>query len=411
MEYPGAAADTYTLRAALTASRPTDKVIWDVTCVAQGGMGIGISGTMLDTGGIGSSGNLSIGLYGDGTLWRNGVNVGTYLATGFQAGTVVGVKYNPSTKQIWFSKNGGAWGSPYTHNLAHAVVYPAVTVALESGQRSKATVNFLAPTGSINSGFYKIGAFDNLVVSGDSWAYATYFTAADRYSTKLAALLSTAVRAVKMTNTGYEFGQTSLEEVSRYANDIRTKLSSAARTNILITIPTTSDLTSSGRTVAQMIASHQTFVTGAVADGWTVILGTMPGWHYGGTISSYVLDTIAKANQHDLGVEAITGKYAIFDIAANATIGLGSDYTNSTYFNNDDIPHPKPAGTTSLRPCLSRSSTQRGASEVGTSNSDQHGAGIAHQPRRQRTRLGARSVAEVSNSMMGRIMRSSAMAC
>lgn len=331
-----------------------DTVIFDVqvgSSSSETAMGIG-NASQSATAYAGDTGNNSIALWGTGEVYLNGAVLASGSVT-FGANNTVGVKVNGATRQIWFRRVGfasGAWQGPYSFAAVTGTVFPCVTVGSAAGSHGIATLDFTTiGSGSIDTGFYKIAGFDNIVVAGDSYAYATYLPTNARYSEQLLARLGTSPRNVKMTNTGYQFGQTSAEEVSRYVADIRSKLSSAARANILITVPTTSDLKTSGITIPQMITNHQTWVNSAVSDGWTVLVGTLPTWDYAGN-PTYTLDSKAAAIQHDAGVRALTGIYAVFDLAADPNIGTDSDYTNLTYWHGfvggDTIPHPSLNGYT-----------------------------------------------------------------
>lgn len=82
------------------------------TVVTVGGMGFGLinASQSVTAQYLGDTGNNSIGAYGQGTVFRNNSNVGTFSA-GCISGDVICMAVDLTNQSIWWRKNGGNWNN------------------------------------------------------------------------------------------------------------------------------------------------------------------------------------------------------------------------------------------------------------------------------------------------------------
>ena len=143
-------------------------------------------------------------------------------------------------------------------------------------------------------------------------------------------------KPARVFNKGY-FGDTMAHRYSNYAGDIAPLYSSTAKNNILEIFAGTNDNDGTNTSCTAIYGNMTSYVAAAHATGWKVIVGTMlprNGWSGNQITEQGACNTLIRANS--------AGADAIADYAADATMGVQANTTNTAYYA--DGTHPTSLG-------------------------------------------------------------------
>lgn len=157
--------------------------------------------------------------------------------------------------------------------------------------------------------------------------------------------LSTAPHKATMIVRGG--GKTTTTQLNEWNTIFKSWYNAAHRKNILVVCPGDGDRKAGpgATTIAGMLANVQTMVSDAKADGWMVVVTTVPAWSHLDT--TYTAGTRAELEEFVAGILALDDVDAFCDLTQVPQLWDQNAYLNTTYYRPypaDPVPHPNGVG-------------------------------------------------------------------